>query len=192
MPLSNTKSYNTTSIDGVSAGKKMLSEDFNNFYSQFLSNDEALRDQIISANTNLQSSINQLSATLSTNLNNAVQDLEGDLSDLNMAINTSLTDLDDKIDKLHNKRTYVLPAASWVAVNNPVSQILSITGMTSADDVEVGLAIPATYTAQQARAARKAFGFITRAETGIDRITFFCVDVNKYPRVDLPIYVKGA
>lgn len=85
----------------------------------------------------------------------------------------------------HAVLTTTLTAASWMGTTSPYSQSVTVSGIASTDTPIIDVVMSGTYSTDEARI--EAWGYIYRAVTGADSITFYATDK---PTVDLPIQIR--
>ena len=74
---------------------------------------------------------------------------------------------------------------SWSGSSAPFSKTISVTGILSTDTPFIDVVMSGTYATDEAR--QEAWGYIYRATTANDSITFYA---NEKPTVSLPIQIK--
>ena len=85
----------------------------------------------------------------------------------------------------HGVFTTTLWSADWAGTAAPFTQAKTISGILAIDTPIVDVVMSGTYSTDEARA--EAWGYIYRAVTGADSITFYATDK---PTVDLPIQIR--
>jgi hypothetical protein len=74
---------------------------------------------------------------------------------------------------------------TWSGTSAPYTKTVSVSGILSTDTPIIDVVMSGTYSTDEART--EAWGYIYRAVTGADSITFYATDK---PTVDLPIQIK--
>ena len=74
---------------------------------------------------------------------------------------------------------------TWSGTSAPFSKTVTVSGILSTDTPIIDVVMSGTYSTDEARA--EAWGYIYRAVTGADSITFYATDK---PTVDLPIQIR--
>jgi len=85
----------------------------------------------------------------------------------------------------HAVLTATLTAASWTGTTSPYSQSVTVSGVVSTDTPIIDVVMSGTYSTDEAMA--EAWGYIYRAVTGNDSITFYATEK---PTINLPIQIK--
>lgn len=74
---------------------------------------------------------------------------------------------------------------TWSGTSAPYTKTISVSGILSTDTPIIDVVMSGTYSTDEART--EAWGYIYRAVTGADSITFYATDK---PTVDLPIQIR--
>lgn len=74
---------------------------------------------------------------------------------------------------------------TWSGTSAPYTKTVSVSGILSTDTPIIDVVMSGTYSTDEART--EAWGYIYRAVTGADSITFYATDK---PTVDLPIQIR--
>jgi len=99
--------------------------------------------------------------------------IEGNTQYLKDEIDSHLADLTATLD------------TTWSGTSAPYTKTVSVSGILATDTPIIDVVMSGTYSTDEARI--EAWGYIYRAVTGADSITFYAT--NK-PTVDLPIQIK--
>lgn len=82
-----------------------------------------------------------------------------------------------------------VPASGW-STSVPYTQTVSVSGLTAAMDVMLGLNITGSPSAASVAGWKKALGMIDEGTTANGTITFKCY--SKKPTVDIPVFIKSV
>ena len=82
-----------------------------------------------------------------------------------------------------------VPASGW-STSVPYTQTVSVSGLTAAMDVMLGLNITGSPSAASVAGRKKALGMIDEGTTANGTITFKCY--SKKPAVDIPVFIKSV
>lgn len=82
-----------------------------------------------------------------------------------------------------------IPASAW-SYSVPYTAEVNVSGITANIAPIISCGMPATVTAEEVKAMKKAYSMIDRAVTGAGKITFYCY--NDRPTKDIYVLVKGV
>ena len=95
-------------------------------------------------------------------------------------IDQKLKEIEDKTQNIN-----VTLDTSWSGSSAPYSKTVTVSDILATDTPIIDIVMSGTYSTDEARA--EAWGYIYRAVTSADSITFYATDK---PTVDLPIQIK--
>ena len=93
------------------------------------------------------------------------------------------------IVELRNVKTATLSSSGWSS-SAPYTQTVNVSGITADDSPIIALYITGSPSSSNVKNMAKSYGYIDRAVTGSEAITFYCY--NKKPTVNITVSIKGV